>query len=162
MTIYGLHGTSLWAASRLVKEGWNPSLAKALATPRLRTPPDFIYAYWGETIEEVQQYLLQAQGWALEACERHPQPRPYAGAVLLLRVPREALRYPGQILGELPLAEIVAQGQAVQAWHLVCYGLEPAHNHPSPLDPASWPHCDWCWQPVLEWRAAKWPPTDTF
>lgn len=147
-TLRGYHGTSLAAARRILRCGWDAIAAEWLATPRIRTGPEWVYAVWptleGRTEAEA---LAVARGWAVEACERHGLPRPYAGAVLLVETDDRAV--------STPWAEPVARSADVRFVRLVTVGHEPEHGHPWPASEVVTLACRLCWTPELVWRSPE-------
>lgn len=112
----GLHGTSLWAARRILRGGWDVAAAGVLATPRMRTGPELVYATWLDDTEP-ERALWTAREWAVEASERAvitPQGQRLAGAVLALEVAADAL--------VMPYAERVAPAAAVRVLGVVSVG----------------------------------------
>lgn len=139
--IWGLHGTTLAAARRILRSGWDLEAAAWQATPRIRTGPEWVYACWADPGQDLEVLLPVAQGWAEEACERLAR-RPYEAAVLL--VSAEAL--------ETPWAEPVAHYRRVTFHRVVAVGRELDHGHPLPWTPSDWPLCPRCWQSEFAWR----------
>jgi hypothetical protein len=144
--LYGLHGTSLEAAERILAHGWDVRAAAALATPRLRTGPRWVYAYWGEDLQVLMaSRLWAAQQWAVEAVERHGMRRPYAGAVLLLAAPAGAVR---EDLGPEPLVH----ARAIRPVSILMRGVERPHAHAWAERPL---FCEMCArEPELAWEEA--------
>jgi hypothetical protein len=85
-----LHGTALWAARRILAAGWSEAAAADLATPRMRTGPDRVYA----TLSRYAPSRWVAEQWAEAAAQRAG---PVAGcrasaAVVEVASPRWSLR----------------------------------------------------------------------
>jgi len=136
----GLHGTSLWSARRLLREGWSPRIAGALATPRMRTPPDHIYAVWLDKYEPAHA-LWVAQQWAIEAAERATPVagRRLRGAVLAVEADDDAM--------VTPYAERIVPASSTRLLGVVCVGAQPTHACPV-CDAVGVTTCDVAWR----WR----------
>lgn len=143
--IFGIHGTSLIAAQRILSTGWDAGVAAAVATPRIRTAPRYVYAYWGHDLDALlSERLWAAQRWAEEAVERHLLSRPFRAAVLLLRADENRLRHD---LGP----EVLIDAADIEPLRIVAIGQEKAHEHAWNEPPAGF--CERCFaEPNLEWQ----------
>lgn len=110
----GLHGTSLWAARRILAHGWDAGSAEALATPRMMTGPEMVYAMWLDEYE-LERAMWAAREWAREAAERAvitPAGRRMRGAVLLIEADELVM----------PYAERVARSEDARVLGVVSIG----------------------------------------